>query len=146
LRIERDGDETEHLFAGEGAALGALTNCYGTVALIRRGVLTGGTGRWPVEGDPDWPLLARLSSAGARIVSVPLPLVTRRASPGSLDRHPSDALLVAHELEGALPRSAASALRLAAGLAAEIGRRPTGTPRAALLSPARRAARRLLGR
>ena len=87
-----------------------LFNGYGTVALIRRSLLA--------DVEEDWPLLARLSLGGARIVSVPVPLVTRSAEPGNLERDPADALLVAERFERALPDSLRSLARLAAGLAA----------------------------
>jgi hypothetical protein len=78
-----------------------------------------------VEDDPDWVLLARLSAAGASIVSLPAPLLSRRSPPGSLERSPSDALLVAEELERVLPGQLASTARLAAGLAADTYTPPT---------------------
>jgi len=76
------------------------------------------TSPWPIAGDPDWSLLARLSVSGARIVSVPAPLVTRSARPGTLE-HSSDALLVVQRLESVLPDPLRSVARLAAGLAAD---------------------------
>lgn len=125
--VGEDGGRRVHLFAGEPRALGLLANGYGTVALLRRSLLDGRTSAWPPEDDPDWPLLARLSVAGATIVSVPVPLVTRRAPPGSVERSSSDALLVVEELERLLPAQLASAARLAAGLAADA-RRPPSAP------------------
>jgi glycosyltransferase involved in cell wall biosynthesis len=113
------GGRTQHFFLGEPGGLGLLANSYGTVALLRRSLLTDEETVRAAEGDADWPLLARLSSTGARIVSIPLPLVTRRALPGRLDAHPSDALLVVQELERALPEPLRSVARLAAGLAAD---------------------------
>jgi glycosyltransferase involved in cell wall biosynthesis len=120
-----DGGRRVHLFAGEPRALGLLANGYGTVALLRRSLLDGRPSTWPVEDDPDWLLLARLSVEGATIVSVPVPLVTRRSPPGSVERSPSDALLVVEELERLLPAQLASTARLAAGLAADAQRRPS---------------------
>ena len=113
-----EGGRTQHFFAGEPGGLGLLSNGYGTVALLRRSLLDEVTSPWPIAGDPDWPLLARLSVSGARIVSVPAPLVTRSARPGTLE-HSSDALLVVQRLESVLPDPLRSVARLAAGLAAD---------------------------
>jgi glycosyltransferase involved in cell wall biosynthesis len=130
-----DGRPTLQFFLGEPGALGMLSNSYGNVALIRRALLDDVGNGWPVERDPAWPLLAGLSDRGARIVSVPLPLVTRTAVPGTIGRDPSDALLVVEQLERAMPDSARSLARLAAGLAADAQSSPTppgGTLRRAL--------------
>jgi len=111
-------DDSEHYFAGDPGGLGVLANGYGAAALVRRALLDDGPTEWPVTGDADWPLLARLSARGASIVSVPLPLVRRDRRPGSLAREPSDALLVVEEIERALPAHLRSVARLLAGLAA----------------------------
>jgi hypothetical protein len=136
-----DDRRRQHLFLGDPGALGVLSNSYGTVALIRRSLLADLGTAWPVEGDPDWPLLARLHLAGARIVSIPLPLVTRADTPGSLERHPSDALLVVEQHEQALPDGLRPLARLAAGLAATPAQPP-----AQRNAGIRRLARRLLRR
>lgn len=118
MRLEHtDGGSALHFFSGDVGGLGALSNGYGGVALFSRSVLSDATGEWPAETDADWPLLAGLAGSGANIVSVPLPLVTRRARPASVERNPCDALLVLHQLEHALPREARSLARLAGGLA-----------------------------
>jgi hypothetical protein len=118
LRIrDDDGADTVHFFSGDAGGLGALSNVYGTVALIRRTLLEGLENLWPTGGDPHWPLLARLVADGARIVSIPAPLVTRRTSPGSIERNPSDALFVAQQLERALPEPLRATARLVGGLA-----------------------------
>jgi glycosyltransferase involved in cell wall biosynthesis len=106
-------------FLGEPRALGVLANCYGNTALIRRSLLSEMTSAWPAD-DPDWPLLARLSASGARIVSVPLPLVTRNTRPGTLEQHSADALQVVQTLERCLPPQLSSLARLTAGLAADM--------------------------
>lgn len=124
LRVRAESGETLHFFHGEPGGLGLLFNGYGTVALIRRSLLADLTTPWPVENDADWPLLADLSVGGARIVSVPAPLVTRSARPGSLEHDPSDALLVANRFERALPDALRSLARLAAGLAAAAAQGP----------------------
>jgi hypothetical protein len=119
LRIRADhGVETLHFFPGDAGGLGALENTYGNVALIRQALLLDDVAtEWPPEGDPEWPLLARLVSAGAHIVSIPVPLVTRRTRPGSVERNPTDALLVAQQLERALPEPLRTTARLVGGLA-----------------------------
>jgi glycosyltransferase involved in cell wall biosynthesis len=122
-----------HLFEGEPRALGLLSNGYGTVALVRRELL---------EADDvgaEWPLLARLSLSGARIVSVPIALAVRRRAPATLQSHPEEALRVLKQFERALPHN----LRLLAELVPRLAAEPA---REAPLAPgfARRAARRLL--
>lgn len=112
-----DATETLHFFSGDAGGLGALSNVYGTVALIRRTLLEGLDSPWPAEADAMWPLLARLAVEGASIVSIPAPLVTTTTRPGSIERDPSDALLVAQELERALPEPVGTTARLVAGLA-----------------------------
>lgn len=126
-RVRRGADETLQLFTGEPAGLGVLENGYGTVALIRRSLLAEESAGRPAAADPDWPLFAQLTAAGARLVSVPAPLVTRPAAPGTLRDQPSDALLVVERLEWALPDSLRSLARLAAGLAADLQPSADGT-------------------
>lgn len=114
------GQRLTHLFLGEPGALGILSNGYGTPALVRRSLLqkhdlTARDG----EKDADWRLLARLSLAGAAIVSVPLPLVKRTKARGRLGDGSRDAVLVLEEFESAVPRPLDSIARLAAGLAAD---------------------------
>jgi glycosyltransferase involved in cell wall biosynthesis len=119
LQLSGNDGQSQYFFVGEPRGLGLLSNGYGNTALIRRALLGDATTPSPAAGDPDWPLFARLSIAGARIVSVPAPLVTRPTRPGTLTRHPADALLVAEQFERALPDRLRSLARLAAGLAAE---------------------------
>ena len=106
----------EHYFPGEPGGLGVLENGYGMAGLVRRALLPEG------PRPPDWPLLAQLSAGGARIVSVPAPLLTSERRPGTLERDPADALLVAEALERALPDQTRLLARLAAGLAAQTRR------------------------
>jgi glycosyltransferase involved in cell wall biosynthesis len=110
-RIRGDEGESLHFFHGDPGALGLLFNGYGTSALVRRSLLGDAT-------EPTWPLLAGLAAGGAHIVSVPAPLVTRRAPPATIERQPAEALLVAERFERAAPEAARSLARLAAGLAA----------------------------
>jgi glycosyltransferase involved in cell wall biosynthesis len=110
-RIRGDEGESLHFFHGEPGALGLLFNGYGTSALVRRSLLR--------DGDvASWPMLAELALEGAHIVSVPVPLVTRRARPATIQRNPAEALLVAERFERATPEPARSLARLATGLAA----------------------------
>jgi len=129
------GGRTSHFFLGQPGGLGLLSNAYGTVALLRRSLLGSSSTPWPVEGDPDWPLLAGLSVSGARIVSIPIPLVTRKGRPGSLGQQPSDGLLAVLQFERALPPSVASVARLTAGLAAD-SRVPRALPLGGIVSRA----------
>jgi hypothetical protein len=111
-----NGDDTLRFFSGDPRGLGAVWNDYGTVGLIRRALLEQVLPQRRSESDPDWPLLAALAADGARIVSVPLPLVTRAARPGTVEDSPSDALLVLEQLERAVPPQLRLVGRLAAGL------------------------------
>jgi glycosyltransferase involved in cell wall biosynthesis len=123
-------DDAQHFFIGEPGGLGVVSNSYGTVALVRRSLLAERQRSWPAEGDPTWPLLARLSLAGAEIVSIPKALVEQPRPPGDSRRGTSDALAVAQSFEEQLGRRLESLARLAAGLAADEVSTPT--PRALL--------------
>jgi glycosyltransferase involved in cell wall biosynthesis len=116
-------DGTELLFPGDPGGLGVLANGYGTVALMRRSLLTDATRAASGSKDPMWPLLAQLALRGATIVSIPRPLVEGSSPPGSLEESPGDALAVVDEFERALPGRFRSLARLAAGLAAEAEER-----------------------
>jgi glycosyltransferase involved in cell wall biosynthesis len=119
VRIVGDGGASVlHFFSGDPGGLAVLRNDYGTVALIRRALLDEHADPRPAAADPDWPLLARLAAAGAKIVSVPLPLVARAVPPATVERNPADALLALRHLEAALPDSIRQLARVAAGLAA----------------------------
>jgi glycosyltransferase involved in cell wall biosynthesis len=130
----RLADGSVHLFPGEPRALGLLSNGYGTVALIRRALLDG------AAVDADWPLLAKLSVSGAKIVSVPLPLVSRATRPSTLQTHPEEALRVVKLFERALPHN----LQLLAELVPRLAAEPERTSQAPARGFARRAARRIL--
>jgi hypothetical protein len=109
----RLADGSERFFLGEPRGLGLVANQYGTVGLIRRSLLGDGG----VQEDP-WALYARLSLEGARIVSIPRVLATRRRPPADVDRDSATALLVVEQFEQRLPPPLRSVARLAAGLAA----------------------------
>jgi O-antigen biosynthesis protein len=146
--LSGSGERTLHLFSGEPGGLGVLANGSGTVALFRRGALDDEKTAWPAETDPDWALLARRTASGARIVSIPAPLVTRTAPVGSVEDNPSDALLAVQELERALPRPLRGTARLAAGLAANVPRTTVAPRNAGVVNTALRlaaAVRRLSG-
>ena len=125
-----------HLFPGEPRALGLLGNGYGTTALVRRSLLESDG-----AADARWPLFAKLSVAGAKIVSIPIPLVTSAAPPATLRTHPSEALRVLSSCEGALPQNVRFVAELATRLAAAETQRPSPVRGRGL---ARRAARRLV--
>jgi hypothetical protein len=114
LRLE-DG---LHFYSGDPGGLGAVTNAYGNVALYGRALLSNIADPPRGARDSDWPLLARLAAGGASIVSIPLPLVSRSAGPGSAQDDPAAALEVVRQLEHALPDPLRGAARIAAGLAA----------------------------
>ena len=122
-----DGRTRERFFLGTPRGLGALSNAYGSVGLVRRSLLADDPTLWPAADDPDWPLLTRLSVSGARLVSVPAPLVTRTKEPGTLERNSADALLALEHLERALPAHLRAAARLAAGFAAQAPPRGDGS-------------------
>lgn len=128
-------DGAVHLFPGEPRALGLLANGYGTAGLFRRSLLES------APSEPSWPLLAGLSATGARIVSIPIPLVTSRERPATFESHPNEARLVAKHLERALPHGLRLLAELVPRLAAEAER-----PRPARPRLARRVARRILSR
>jgi glycosyltransferase involved in cell wall biosynthesis len=128
-------DGAVHLFLGEPRALGLLSNGYGTVCLVRRALLE------PASTEAAWPLLAKLSAAGARIVSVPIPLVTSATPPANLQTHPAEARRVLNHFEDALPRELRYLAELVTRTAAQTP--STSRPRGAG-SFARRAVRRLL--
>jgi glycosyltransferase involved in cell wall biosynthesis len=118
------GSGFQQFFLGEPRGLGVLSNCYGTVALIRRSLLSDEPNRGFAEREQDWPLFARLALEGAQIVSVPDVLVESPARPDDLQSDPSDALIVLQQFEQHLPHSARPLARLAAGLAAQSSAEP----------------------
>jgi glycosyltransferase involved in cell wall biosynthesis len=129
-------DGAVHLFPGEPGALGLLGNGYGTVFLARRSLL----GADGTEGR--WALLARLSAAGAKIVSVPIPLASSAAPPATVATHPAEALRVMNSFEEALPHQLRFLAELVTRMA--VGPGPPAATRAHNF--ARRAAGRLVRR
>jgi glycosyltransferase involved in cell wall biosynthesis len=129
-------DQTVHLFPGEPRGLGLLGNGYGTAGLIRRSLLDA------TSSEPVWPLLARLSVAGAKIVSVPLPLVHAARRPATVDSDPDQARLVVRHFEEAMPPSARLLAELVPRLTPSAARRPPERRQGL----ARRVAKRLLAR
>jgi glycosyltransferase involved in cell wall biosynthesis len=106
-------------FPGDAGALGALSNTFGTVALVRRSHLTAEELSGDGARDASWPLLARLVLGGAKIVSVPEILATTTRPPGDAKRDPVGALAVAQTFERHLPDATRGLARLAAGLSAQ---------------------------
>jgi glycosyltransferase involved in cell wall biosynthesis len=112
--------EDVHLFLGEPGTIGLLGNYYGLVALYRRPALED-VELPETEGDRDWVLLATLSRAGARIVSVPAPLVRTSRGPGETATEPigtGAALAVARAFQRDCAPELQELPRLAASLAA----------------------------
>jgi hypothetical protein len=108
-----------HYFPGDAGALGALSNTFGTVALVRRSLLNAQQVSAHGARDPSWPLLAMLVLDGAKIVSVPETLATTTRPPGDVKRDPVGALAVAQTFERHLPPATRGLGRLAAGLSAQ---------------------------
>lgn len=130
------------LFLGDPGALGLVENQYGVVGLVRASSVVA---EEVSEGftDPDWPLFARVTLAGGRIVSIPAPLAASGGKPGLVDDVPGDGVAV---LDAFDQRSATlpDLPQLAATLAAAHCR---DALRSVAIAPAphvlRRAARRL---
>jgi glycosyltransferase involved in cell wall biosynthesis len=120
-------DGTLHFFPGDAGGLGTVRNGYGTVALYRREVLEQASDLAPHARDPDWPLLAGLVLSGAKIVSLPVALLSRPSPPGSVDNDQAGAVLVAQQFERALPDPLRGAARIAAGLAHQADQPPSTT-------------------
>lgn len=129
-------DGAIHLFPGEPGALGLLGNGYGTVSLARRSLVGGDA------TEERWPLLAKLSAAGAKIVSVPIPLVSSTAPPATVATHPAEALRVMNSLEEVLPHR----LRFLAELVTRMAADPGSPTAVRARSFARRATGRLVRR
>jgi glycosyltransferase involved in cell wall biosynthesis len=104
------------LFLGDPGPLGLVENQYGVLGLVRRSLLDN-----PPDGevDPDWPLFARLTLAGARIVSIPEPLSTHSGRPGRTGDVPGEGLAVLDAFE---QQQIAGLPQLAATLAASYAR------------------------
>jgi glycosyltransferase involved in cell wall biosynthesis len=130
-----------HYFPGDAGALGALSNTLGTIALVRRSLLTADELGADGARDPSWPLLARLVLGGAKIVSVPETLAASTRPPGDVKRDPAGALAAAQAFERHLPDATRGLARLAAGLSAQAA-----IPTAAAASRVRRLTRLLPGR
>jgi hypothetical protein len=135
-----ESDTVEHYFLGDPGGLGVLGNMYGTVALMRRPL-----DKEPATAESLWPALARAAAAGARIVSVPLPLVRSRRQPATLEDAPAEAFAVVRVLESGDRRTVRSITRLAAGLAADLNE-PRSAESANGLRRWTHGARRLFGR
>jgi glycosyltransferase involved in cell wall biosynthesis len=86
------------LFLGDAGALGLVENRYGVIGLVRRTMLAAeqvGDG----VVDADWPLLAGLTLAGARIVSVPEAVASHTGVVGSVADVPGDGVTVLEAFE-----------------------------------------------
>jgi glycosyltransferase involved in cell wall biosynthesis len=116
----RPGDDPTgiQLFLGDPGALGLVENQYGVLGLIRRSLAQ------PSEGaiDPDWPLFARAALAGARIVSIPEPLLQHAGRPGQIGDVPGEGLAVLSAFEGSSGKELDGLAQLAATLAATHAR------------------------
>ena len=135
--VRNRGDEVR-LFVGEARELGLIGNYYGLVGLYRRSVLENGVQPPEVDGDVDWLLLASASHAGARVASVPRPLVSSTRIPGSIADGSGAAFAVLQAFERAPLTDFRELPWLAASLAA-VRTRASNAPPAGL---ARRVVRR----
>jgi len=112
------------LFLGEPGALGLTENQYGVLGLLRSELAAAK----PLEDgsrDPDWPLFARLTLAGARIVSLPEPLSVHQGRPGRVSDLPGEGLLVLAAFEEHLTTDLQGLPELAATMAAANSRDAT---------------------
>ena len=107
------------LFLGDPGSLGIVANHYGVVGLVRSELAAAETlaDHGP---DCDWPLFARLSLGGARIVSLPEPLAGHTGEPGRSGDVPGEGLAVLEAFEAA--RGLPDLPQLAATLAAAFAR------------------------
>jgi glycosyltransferase involved in cell wall biosynthesis len=129
------------LFLGDPASLGLVENQYGVLGLVRSSLAVA---EELAEGsvDPDWPFFARLSLAGAKIVSLPEVLATHAGQPGRVGDVPGEGLAILRAFEESstefpdLPQ-------LAATLFAALARQTAATPHAQPQPPAQQRARRI---
>jgi glycosyltransferase involved in cell wall biosynthesis len=115
-----DEHEGISLFLGDPGALGAIANYYGLAGLYRRDM-------WSAETESDWLTLAARVLAGARVVSVPRPLVRSSRVPEDASSAPETALRVVEAFERAGPPSSRGLATLAASLAARA-EEPVASP------------------
>ena len=111
----RRGDET-HLFLGDAMSLGLVENQYGVVGLIRASLAR----EYVFDDaavDPDWPLFARATLSGARIVSIPEPVVTHRGRVGTIADVPGEGIAVLEAFEAHTPSDLAELAATAASCA-----------------------------
>jgi hypothetical protein len=87
-----------HLFLGDARALGLVENQYGVVALVRATLAVAAEGAEGIS-DPDWPLLASIALAGAKVISLPEALSMHHGTPGSVADVPGDAVAVLEAFE-----------------------------------------------
>lgn len=94
-----EGAPATRLALGDAGSLGLIENHYGSVALVRRTLLAEVS--VPPEGkpDPDWPLLAGLVLAGARVAAIPDPLGATSRARGTVRDVPGYGLDVLHLFE-----------------------------------------------
>jgi len=111
VRPADDPDEIQ-LFLGDPGALGLVENQYGVAALVRRSLLDAEAREAAL-----WPLLARLTLGGARVVSLPEPLATLDGDPGRAGDVPGHGLAVLEAFEAA-PAAVPDLPQLAATLGA----------------------------
>lgn len=117
------------LFLGEPGPLGLLENQYGVLGLVRSDLLAA----QPLAedpGDPDWPLFARVSLAGGRVVSIPEALSVHAGRPGHAGDVPGAGLAVLEAFEEHPVTQLEDLPQFAATVAASVARPANSRPQA----------------
>jgi glycosyltransferase involved in cell wall biosynthesis len=122
-----ENPEGVQLFLGDPGALGLVENQYGVLGLVRSSLAVA-EDTPDGDGDPDWPLFARLRLGGAKIVSVPEPLAEYAGKPGSVGDIPGEGLVVLEAFEDRRLADLSDLPQFAATLAATLARQPVDRP------------------
>jgi glycosyltransferase involved in cell wall biosynthesis len=134
-----------HVFLGNPGAAGLAANHYGVLALIRK-TLVDRESTSDDAVDPDWPLLARLALAGAKIVGIPEPLAVHHGTPGRAGEVPGEGLVVLEAFEEVRGRPLRDLPQLAATLAAAEASHARDAPSSTYRTLVRRGAAALRAR
>jgi O-antigen biosynthesis protein len=131
------------LFLGDPGPLGLLENQYGVLGFVRSDLLAA----QPLAEDavdPDWPLFARVSLAGGRVVSIPEPLSVHSGRPGRAGDVPGAGLAVLEAFEERPVTDLRDLPQFAATVAASLVR-PTNAQANGQKQPFARRVRQRLG-
>src|SRR5262249_38749456 len=121
------------------APFGLVENQYGVIGLVRASLAVSALAS-EADADPDWSLFARLALAGARIVSIPIPLSTHSGAIGKVGDVPGAGFGVSEAFEDVKAMPLADMPQLAATLAAALQHSSSADPAA---RPSRRGERLL---